>query len=59
MITADDVAVEALGDAETYREIALLAIARLHDLTVERDRLRKRHYRLQHDYRDLRERVTT
>jgi hypothetical protein len=42
-------------DVESYRQMAIAGIVALHDRTVERDRLREQHRRLQDEYRNLRE----
>ena len=54
-MTAEDLAVEILGDAEICREMAQLAITALHDLTVEHDQLRDRYHRLLDEHRALRQ----
>ena len=45
------------SDVQSYRELAAAAIAALHDLTLERDRLRRAFRAQQREFRDFRERV--
>ena len=40
--TVEDLAVAALGDAETYREMLFVALTLVHDITSDRNRLRQR-----------------
>lgn len=52
-----EVVVDVIIDAQAYRLLAQQAIQALHDLTVDHDRLRRAHYRLLDEYRNLRVRV--
>jgi hypothetical protein len=45
------------SDVVAYRSLALAALDALHDLTVQRDRLREQHHRLLDEYRRLRESI--
>ncbi len=49
-----DLLVDALIDAQAYRELASLAIHHAHWVQVELTRLRAQHARLIQDYRELR-----
>jgi hypothetical protein len=64
-----DLAVELLADSEAalqervanleqdiavYRELVQQALTVVHDVTIERDRLREQHHRLLDEYRHLR-----
>jgi hypothetical protein len=42
------------ADVAVYRELAQAGMSALHDLTVERDRLREQHHRLIDEFRALR-----
>ena len=50
-MTDEDLLVETMLEAETYRTTVQAATRALHDLTVEHERLRVRHHRLLEVYR--------
>ncbi|MGE3957590.1 MAG: hypothetical protein AB7H96_12795 [Vicinamibacterales bacterium] len=50
-MTDEDLLVETMLEAETYRTTAQTAARALHDLTVEHERLRVSHHRLLEVYR--------
>ena len=53
----EDLLVEALVEAQSYRTVAQQAIHALHDLTQQHDRLRTSHHRLIDKHRRLRESI--
>jgi predicted nucleic acid-binding Zn-ribbon protein len=61
-LIADEAALRARvteldADVRAFRELAQTAIAALHDLTVQLDRLRGQHQKVVDEYRALRERI--
>ncbi len=53
----EDLLVELLVEAQSYRTVAQQVIHALHDLTQQHDRLRASHYRLIDEHRRLRESI--
>jgi hypothetical protein len=55
--SGEDLLVEALREAQSYRELAQAAMHALHELRGERDYLRDARERLLDEYRRLREQI--
>ena len=53
----DDMLVDVLVEAQSYRTLARQAIHELHSLAQQHDRLRTSHHRLLDEYRCLREQI--
>lgn len=58
LASAEEQIVRRDADVEIYRLLAQSAIHRLHELTLQHDRLRDSHVRLINEYRTLREQTT-